>query len=145
MDLSAALNEISRLRNLVEVKEEEIRQLRDASKVHYDWPAELGLTPMESRILTRLVNVAPGVITRERMSIFMHGISDTRTCDKTFDVHILRLRRKTEHLGVKINSRYNEGYSMPASSAEILRRLACDRHSSHSAATFLSLSSSSVR
>ncbi len=121
MERSDALLEIRRLHATINEKNEEIFQLREASRTVSDWPLDLHLTPMESRILSRLFEGSPHIVIRKRLMTYLHGIDSDRASDKTLDVHVCNIRRKIASFGVTIETRYGEGYSISKESAAILR------------------------
>ncbi len=55
--------------------------------------------------------------------IMMSGLAETRSADKTIDVHVSRLRRKLAAFDVAISTRYGEGYSLENADAARLKEM----------------------
>ena len=123
MELPDALLEIRRLHATINEKDEEIFQLREASRAISDWPLDFHLTPMQSRILSRLFEGSPNIVSRERLMTYLHGVDSDRASDKTLDVHVYNIRRKIASFGVTIDMRWGCGYSISQASAAILKEL----------------------
>lgn len=118
LDLSA---EPRRLRDLIEEKDEEIRQLREAGRATFAFPSLLGLTATQARIVSRLLEASPQMIGADRLRLLC--LLREETLDKTIHVHVLNARRKLAAHGVAIRNHYGEGYSMEKASAERLKGL----------------------
>ena len=118
------LAEIRRLRQIIDARDEEIRQLRDANRNIPTFPRTFRLTPAEARIVWRLVSAAPSLVSRESLSIISSGKPLARRAgEKTLDVQLSRIRRKLTPYGVLIHNIYGEGFMIDANHARRLKEL----------------------
>ena len=118
-----------RLRDRVEVLEEELRQLREAQQPVASFPISWRLTKTEENLLFILYSVT-GWITRERLSELLYAASHDVQPD-SLQVYVCRLRRKLAAAStcIKISTRYNFGWTLtPTSRSAIANALGDGQH-----------------
>jgi len=108
------MTELERLRDRVE-------QLEEALGINLELPNELGLTPLETKILGMLVK--RDIINRDVMfaGLYSDRLENHQPDPKTIDVHICKLRKKLKSIGVRVYSRYGVGYYLDKEAKEKLR------------------------
>lgn len=102
-------NQIRRLRERIDLLEEEVRQLRaiispDAS---FEYEA-LKIRPVGRKMLAKLVNACPNVVSYETMAMQSYGREPM--LKNTVTAHVMRLRRKLKVIGVEVKSSWGFGY-----------------------------------
>ncbi len=115
--------EIRRLKNIIEEKNEEIRQLREAGHATFAFPSALGLTPTENRIVSRLLAASPNILSTSRLMLICAKNPAREANEKTVHVHMCRVRRKLAPFGVTVRNLRDEGYSIEKAGAERLKGL----------------------
>ena len=88
-------------------------------------PVQLGLTKQEREVLGALM-ASPGVRTKEQ--ILSAAYSDRCATGyepelKIIDVFVCKLRKKLSRFGIKIETKWGDGYLLPHESREALRRM----------------------
>ena len=115
--------QLRRLRVLLEERDEELRQLREATRASFVFPSKMKLTLTEGRILTRILSVSPNVLSTEQLMVICAKNPERQPSEKTIHVHISRMRRKLAPYDVAIRSVRDEGYGIEKDGAARLRSL----------------------
>ena len=115
--------QIRELRILLERREEELRQLKEATRSSFVFPSEVGLTLTEGRIVTRMLSASPGVLSTEQLMVICAKNPERQPCEKTIHVHVSRIRRKLAPYDIVIRNVREEGYGIEKDSASRLRSL----------------------
>lgn len=105
----------------VDYLKEEVRQLRESMiGKRAGFPFEWGLTIAEEKILNSLYT-SP---TRKRTTGTLIRISTIKdqVDPKIVQVHICKLRKKLNPLGIAITTNWGEGYELPERSVAIIRK-----------------------
>lgn len=114
---------IADLRAQLEERDERIRQLEDILRgKEWQLPPEIeaALTPTEARMLALLA--ARDMCTREALFEASRGAgSHEATNIKVVDVHVSKMRRRIEPLGIVIESIWGRGYRLHPASLKRLR------------------------
>lgn len=122
------------LRDRIDELEETCRQLREALAPMRLWPPTWRLTSHEGRVLSALLEGRNGAKRKESLYTAIYG-TDGGAEIKIIDAHISRLRAKIGHIGIRIETVWGEGYSLPPASAALLREALADPWSERWAAS----------
>jgi DNA-binding response OmpR family regulator len=112
--------EILRLRDRVSELEEEVIQLRGLPAVQAEMlPLEWRLTAQEARLLLAFVDAPQGFLSTEKLlRIIAKG---SYRSPQLVSVIVCRCRAKTRQFGIRIETRYGQGFQMPQASREIVK------------------------
>ena len=112
---SALHREVAKLRERVDVLEEEVRQLRDAFEPAVPMPEAWKLTKSEARLLSALARTRGGYLTRERILIALYGLEPDVDI-KIVDVFVCKLRRRLscEGSAIEIRTFRGDGFGLTA-------------------------------
>jgi len=105
----------------MEELEEEVRQLREQLAPTVTFPAEIGLSPIQTKILSFILARAPNVARKERIHFAVYPDPDARPDWKTIDVMMVKIRRALARYGVTIGTVHSEGFILADSDAAVLR------------------------
>ncbi|WP_311276144.1 helix-turn-helix domain-containing protein [Methylobacterium sp. WCS2018Hpa-22] len=103
--------EIRRLRDRLDLLEEENRQLRENAKLTFQAPAEWRLTNKENAFFAALHQARGQVLPLERILVAVYG-NEVDVSDRIVSVMVLKLRRKLQPFGVDIRTAWGIGYSL---------------------------------
>jgi two-component system cell cycle response regulator CtrA len=117
-------------RSLVEEENEELRErvriLEEMLNGKESLPPELRLTASEERVVSALLS--RDVMTKEAISMALYSDRpDVAPELKIVDVFVCKIRAKIESHGLKIETHWGRGYSMPAESKQELRGMIAAR------------------
>lgn len=85
-------------------------------------PLEFGLTPQEGRLFGLLMHRT--TVTKDSaMAVLYRDFAKEEADLKIVDVFICRMRKKLAPFGIKIATRWGQGYELPSASKEIARGL----------------------
>lgn len=112
---SALHREVAKLRERVDVLEEEVRQLRDAFEPSVPMPEAWKLTKSEARLLSALARTRGGYLTRERILTALYGLEPDVDI-KIVDVFVCKLRRQLSRAGsaIEIRTFRGDGFGLTA-------------------------------
>jgi hypothetical protein len=116
-------NAAAALREHIEELEETVRQLREQLIPSVTFPAEIGLTATENRMLSFLLARSPNIMPKERIHEAIYFDDDDAPFSKVLDVMLIRCRRKLAPYGVAIVSAWAAGLCIEKQSADILRAM----------------------
>lgn len=96
----------------LEYLRDRVVQLEEALGVKVALPNELGLTPLEGRIVGALVKRE--IVNKDMLYAVLYAdrLEHHQPDPKTIDVHMCKLRRKLKPKGIRIYCRYGVGYYM---------------------------------
>lgn len=106
---TARASTTERLRELLEERDEEVRQLKaELAPPDFVFPIEWKLTGMEEKLFRHLL--AREIVTREGAGIAL-GLDEEKD-RKAVDVYLTRIRQKTNAAGVEIVSHFGRGWQL---------------------------------
>jgi DNA-binding response OmpR family regulator len=114
--------ELSKLRERVEVLEDENRTLREAMAVEPAFPVEWRLTRLQRRTLAALLDARGEYVHRDRIMVRLYG-PHWDTNPKILDVVVCRLRRILAPTPAKILTQVGFGYRLTAEAVAYLTDL----------------------
>jgi DNA-binding response OmpR family regulator len=103
----------------IEELEEEVRQMRQNLAPVVLFPTSWGLTVTQQRMLTAFCKSPNGFLTHEQL--FIVTGSNAEEADNLVKVQINRLRRATEHLGIKVVNKFTLGYEITPESKAFVK------------------------
>lgn len=103
--------EIAELRDALDLRTEECRQLQATLLPPLAYPAAWRLTPQEAKMLSALYAAKGEARTHEALHIAVSGI-EVETDPKIVDVYICKLRGKLKVIGVEIETIWAQGYRL---------------------------------
>lgn len=74
--------------------------------------AFVAMTAAEMGVLEALAEAYPNVVRKERIMDALYGLSGDEPNIKIVDVYICKIRKKTERIGVRIDTSWGQGYSL---------------------------------
>ena len=116
-------NAAAALREHIEELEETVRQLRELLIPSVTFPAEIGLTATESKMLSFLLARSPNIVSKERIFQAIYFDAQDAPVSKIIDVMLLRCRKKLAPYGVEIARSWGAGVGIESRSAAILRTI----------------------
>lgn len=107
----------------LEFLRDRVEQLEEALGINIDLPNELGLTPLETRIVGALVKRE--IVNRDVLFAVLYSdrLEHHQPDPKTIDVHMCKLRKKLKAKKVRIYSRYGVGYYIDETAKATLKNL----------------------
>lgn len=69
------------------------------------------LTPVEAEVFMAIFERHPHIVHRDRITTRVYGDWDPPV-SKVLDVHVMRIRRKLAHVGIKIRNEHGRGYAV---------------------------------
>jgi two-component system cell cycle response regulator CtrA len=112
--------EIASLREQLELRDEEVRQLREMFTPVLAFPPQWRLTSRETSMLAALY-AAKGALGKEALH---HAVSDLEieTEPKIVDVYICKIRRKVGRFGIRIETLWGDGFRLRGESRAVIAR-----------------------
>jgi DNA-binding response OmpR family regulator len=118
-------DELEALRKRVEVLEQEKHDIKVALAPQLRFPRTWGLNRGEQSLLAALYSAPDGFRTKEALSLAINLWGKERRGDPTIllRVTMYSLRKKLSLEGIKIETRWCEGYVLPPESKELITSL----------------------
>ena len=112
---------IAALKEQIDIKDEEIRQLREIINPPGSIPPAWGLTPNEGRMLHAIARGNGNPVNRDRIAAFVYGSQSDERCPKIFDVMLCRIRKKKTAHGIAISTVNGLGQYMSREDCAMVR------------------------
>lgn len=112
---------IAALKKQIDIKDEEIRQLREIINPPGDIPAAWGLTRTEGRTLHAIARGNGHPVSRERIAAFVHRSQSDERCPKFFHVIICHIRKKRASHQIDIMTSSHRGWYLTLDDCTIVR------------------------
>ncbi len=123
MDTRPSLDPAIAMRAYIGELEETVRQLKEQLVPSTVFPAELGLKPLENKIVAVLLARSPSVVSRARLMDAAYFGEEESPGDKIIAQLMCHLRPKLAPYGVAVQSRPGFGWAFDKGAAEILRAM----------------------